>query len=200
MLFKFGYSTLPPRTYKQFVSPGDQWLPSRALPSHGRATHRKTWCYKMERVPSKSIRHLRITTIRSTTIKIAKNMLNYLKPFLLYKHPRLKSSHPFPYGQACPMLDIRPCGKRRSWDTRAAQAGWVEGHWLNLVIRIGNGKFLAGGSQFATLQGLGKGEDRLGVSMAISLEIVLLAMNLFFVDKVDVNPTKWWSAGHKCTG
>lgn len=48
------------------------------------------------------------------------------KPFLLYKHPRLKSSHPFPYGQACPMLDIRPCGKRRSWDTRAAQAavGW----------------------------------------------------------------------------
>ena len=76
MLFKFGYSTLPPQTYKQFVSAGDQWLPSRALPSHGRATHRKSWCYKMERVPSKSIRHLRLATLRSTTIKIAKNMLN----------------------------------------------------------------------------------------------------------------------------
>lgn len=31
--------------------------------------------------------------------------------------------------------------------------------------------------------------------MVISLEVVLLAMKVFFfVDKVDVNPTKWWLA------
>ena len=145
MLFKFGYSTLPPQTYKQFVSAGDQWLPSRALPSYGRATHRKTWCYKMERVPSKTIRHLRITTIRSTTIKIAKKYVEQ-KPISaiqtsFFRIICLKSSHPFPYGQACPMLDIRPCGKRRSWDTRAAQAavGWRQQR--NLAIRIGNGKY-----------------------------------------------------------
>ena len=145
----------------------------------------------MERVPSKSIRHLRITTIRSTTSKIAKKYVEQ-KPISaiqksFFRIICLKSSHPFPYGQACPMLDIRPCGKRRSWDTRAAQAGWVEGHWLNLAIRIGNGKFLAGGSQFATLQGLGKGEDRLGVLMVISvisLEVVLLVMKWFLSTKL----------------
>ena len=86
----------------------------------------------LERVPSKSIRHLRITTIRSTTIKIAKKYVEQ-KPISaiqtsFFRIICLKSSHPFPYGQACPMLDIRPCGKRRSWDTRAAQAGWVEGN------------------------------------------------------------------------
>ena len=87
------------------------------------------------------------------------------KSFLLYKNPFSESFvwnrviHSL-MAKACPMLDIRPCGKRRSWDTRAAQAavGWRQ--WRSLAIRIGNGKFLAGGSQFATLQGLGKGENR----------------------------------------